>query len=348
MKDNNFLKDILNMFKTSKKKSTFFIEKDLDGEYRWLGVSTNRYVDRENEILSDQAHKDFNEYLNEHPEWKVELQLWHTPQTAMKSPADWWDYDEENGFFFFSGKLTKEEAEMLEGIEDPRMSHGFQVFARNGKIITKYLSNEVSVLPGKYVANPYTEFTSEYYFQKEEENMFSADKRAWLIERKGEEYVESLEANSKQFREGLEAMDVEFKSIEAEYLEELETQKAEEVAKAAEPIVRDVVADVVAAIDMEGMFNAMKELAAKAEANAAMGDEIKALRAEVEFLKTTEDEKMAKAIAPDPLFDWKELSASRSDDNVITEDEKKELDVKPDVPQGHEWASTLPGLNGGK
>ncbi len=139
MKDNsNFIKDIMEkVFGTKKLEPTFTVTKDLHGEYRWVGISTNRYIDREGEILSDASHVEFEKYLDSNPKHEVKLMLWHEPLSAMEKAADFYAYDKQNGFFFFSGILTEQEAKMLEGIDDARMSHGFYVLERNGHIITK-------------------------------------------------------------------------------------------------------------------------------------------------------------------------------------------------------------------
>jgi len=354
---NSFLNDILSMFRPSPKPTEgFTVTKDLNGEYRWVGISTNRYLDREGEILSDNAHKYFEKYLDEHPDHKVELQLWHEPLTAMSKPADGYGYDAESGFFIFTGVLTEDEAKSLDGIKDARMSHGFYVLEKDEHIITKYISHEVSVLPGKYVANPYTEFTSEYYLQydnlKEDESMLfdNPAKREFFVERLGEDRVTQMENDTKAKSEALQAIHTEFKELEQEFLDNMDEQKAKDVAEAAIPMVKETVKEVIEAIDLEGLNATIVALTEKAEENAGLVAKVDELTKMVEFLKSTEDDKLEKALTPDEPFSWA-WSATKSEDNIVEtedlpEEAKKEVsDVDPEFA----WMKgmTNPLANGG-
>jgi len=330
MKDNsNFIKDIMEkVFGTKKLEPTFTVTKDLYGEYRWVGISTNRYIDREGEILSDASHVEFEKYLDSNPKHEVKLMLWHEPLSAMEKAADFYAYDKQNGFFFYSGILTEQEAKMLEGIDDARMSHGFYVLERNGHIITKYRSTEVSVLPGKYVANSYTEFTSEYL--KEDSNMFESEsKRAFFVERWGEEKVAGFEADAESKANALATMHTEFKELEETYLKEMDDKMAEDVAEAAQPMVKEIVAEVVEAMDLKGLNETITGFQEQAKENAGLAEQVAKLTEMVEFLKSTEDDKLAKALTPEAPFSFA-WSPTKSNDNII-EDEDVDEAIKSEV-----------------
>jgi len=154
--------------------NSFVVHKELDGTFRWFGIVTNKWKDREGETLTDMAHVEFKNFLDQHPEYAPELWTWHTPGSARKHKADWWEYT--SGFFLYSGVLTEAEAKVYEkNIGEPiGMSHGFYVLEKVGPYILKYRTFEVSELPLANAANGFTSFSRI----KEEGHMFSQRKRS--------------------------------------------------------------------------------------------------------------------------------------------------------------------------
>lgn len=290
-----------NQIVQAKHLSGFFVTKGLDGQYRWFGWVTNKWEDRDGEILTDAAHKDFLAFLDKHPEAAPELWSWHTPGTARQNRADWWDYT--NGFVLFSGPLTEKEAQpYIKGeVKKERigMSHGFHVLSRDGRFITRYRTFEVSELPHDVAANPFTDFKI-----MEEEEMFSDRKRAFLVERFGEDVVAKLEQETEGREKMLHELGINWKEVSAEYEAELEEAFAQRVAKATEPAIKEVAAKVIEAMNVEGLHSALKGLFQDVEALKSVVGEVKELREMVEHLRESEDARIAKAIAPPAPFDW--------------------------------------------
>lgn len=317
--------------------SGFFVQKDLSGNWRWFGWVTNNFIDREEEILVDSAHKEFSAFLDENPDEAPELWSWHTPGTARKFRADWWDY--ADGFFVYSGPLTEEEAKQYQALEgkDIGMSHGFYVLKRIGKYILKYRTFEVSDLPREVAANPYTQFNVE---RIEEEKMFTERKRAYLVEQFGEEKVAQLEAETEDRAKVLQDMGVTQKEIDAQYEEHLEQELAERIATEASEQAKDIVTQVVdrvkEGLNVEQLREVLKglreDIQAVKESAPAMDERIAALEESVQHLLETEDKKIADAFSQDEPIDWG-LAASHSketevEEEDLSEEEKDELEDK--------------------
>ena len=157
------VKAVLQKVGLSKKgdSNSFIINKDLNGDLRWVGRATNRFIDKEGDILTNASHKEFAGYLDENPDMAPLVLPWHNVKAAFTHPVDSWMY--KNGFMIYSGKLEEHEAKsLITASKKSRlgMSHGFFALDReksNRKNITKYRTFEVSVLPLHNAANPYTE-----------------------------------------------------------------------------------------------------------------------------------------------------------------------------------------------
>lgn len=154
---------------SKKKKNAIMVQKDSNGNWRWIGWVTNNFKDRDGDIIAEAAHKDYIDWLDETvpeiPALSPELRIWHTPGTARKSRVDWWSYT--NGFLLMSGLLTEKEAvDLMTSMhkQDMGMSHGFLAMGRDEKdrrVITKYRTYEVSYLPLKMASNPWTSIEAE-------------------------------------------------------------------------------------------------------------------------------------------------------------------------------------------
>lgn len=328
------------------KHQDFRVFKDANDEWRWLGVVTNKFQDRDEEILTDAAHKEFCAFLDAHPEHAPVLMLWHTPGTERKNRADFWDY--ADGFFVYSGVLTDEEAESYKSSDDGTpigMSHGFYPLQKNGKYISQYRTFEVSELPLENAANPYT----LYEIRKEQENRmaektFAPQKRAFLASRLGEEKVAQLEGNIASAKEALEQAGVNWKELlapdidDAEGAEPQTEQAASEVKEEPEPQADTQAeaqpeaqpeqqaeakeADATAVVNAEAIVKAVVEtmnLEGLQAALASFDDRIKALQpllaqvAElkdaVAVLRQSDDEKIVKALSPAKPFAWMSATA---------------------------------------
>jgi hypothetical protein len=262
--------------------TSFAIFKDNKGRDRWFGWVTNRWRDRDEaadpehggEILTDASHKDFVEWVDKNPEKRMpQLWPWHTKELAHKHRADWLDY--AHGFLMMSGPLEKDEAEAIEKVAekwDLGMSHGFYPVDRekDGGLITKYRSFEVSYLPIEHTANQWTDFMT---IMKEVSAM-SEEKREVLRTLAPEGFVDEVFGNAEKTEALLDSADVETKEGgEAPAEEAVEAEAVAEETPAAEPEVEAETVEAESAAETES--EATEEVVEK-EAS-----EVEALRTEV-------------------------------------------------------------------
>ncbi len=212
--------------------STFF--KDDDGEWRWLAVVTNKFVDREGEIFTARSHKEFENYLDKTKEYP-ELRLWHVPGSRV-GQADFWAYTD--GFVVSSGTFDKEFAHVAESLaasEDPiAVSHGYRYpeALHQGGVYEAYRSFEISVLPEARASNVWTPIT----IASKEVRMLSPTKRAFLVKHLGEGRTGLLETGIATLNKELEGAGVAFKDFlgEGDKGEESPSAEAEGAATGAE------------------------------------------------------------------------------------------------------------------
>lgn len=198
------------------------IFKQADGSYRWFARYSNSWEDRDKELITQDAHKEFVEWATSNKMYP-ELWLWHTPGTRF-GVADWLDFSD--GFAHASGVVddtpqAKSTVEYLSTLPAGYLgvSHGFQC-KQDGRFITKYRSFEVSVLPSEVASALGTDFN---VFGKETDIMaFSKTQREFLVANMGEEAVTQLEARSEKAASALKATGLAFK--EAEGVEQAKEQ----------------------------------------------------------------------------------------------------------------------------
>lgn len=304
------------------KSSGFMVQKDLAGNYRWIGWVSNKYRDREKEIIAEAAHKEFIDYVYSDPSSRMPaLWLWHTFKTATEHRADWIEYSD--GFLIESGPLTEKEAIAFISLGekyDIAMSHGFyqdaRLYDRENGIINKYRQFEASVLPREHVANEWTDFAT---LQEVKEMGFTDERRVFLVEALGEEKVAELEASTKDMSEELKALGIEFK--EAEIAEE-ETQpiEAEETEEEEGKSVVNVSLAAEALIEKMGLPALSDYLKGQATTIEEQGATIAALTAQVKELTKSSDEKVAESLTP------------RVGDQLVWLSQSKETEVKDDDP----------------
>lgn len=324
-------------------KDGFVVFKQQDGQYRWFGWATNKWKDKEDEILTDIAHREFIEYLDKNPGKAPELWVWHTPGTARKNKADWWDY--AHGFTMYSGLLMEEEAKAYENQEvEVGMSHGFYVLQKVGPYILKYRTFEVSELPLTAAANPYTNF---HVLQEEMKEMFSPAKRRWLVDRLGEEKVASLEGSTEDREKALEAEGVDWKALSEEYEKELEDQLAQKIATASaansKTLLETLMTEIVKALNIQQLQETLVQFNERIEQTAKAIARVEELEQKVNYLLETDDSKIAKALTPVEPIDWS-LSATTRKDNVVP-DAELTAEEKNQVAQAKGSLNWLKGMN---
>jgi len=302
--------------------SSFEIYKDIDGNFRWFGWVTNKWRDRDyfanpekgGEILTDDAHKDYVDWVDQSPATRMpQLLAWHTMETAHKGRADWIDY--ADGFVMASGPLTLREVRSIARVQqdyDLGMSHGFLPLQkdRHEGLIQRYRTFEVSYLPLEVAANPWTEFRS---ITKEVFEMgLTEKKRGFLTKLMGDDFVEEIEKENATKAAELEAAGVDFKEEtepEASATEVVETPEAEvpKVDEVEEPEEgKEVSTDPVADLRKE-MVEALTSVGEQFKTvNEAVGSLVKSLEAISEARKEA-DEEIEKAIEETPAASLRAL-----------------------------------------
>jgi hypothetical protein len=260
---------------------------------------------------------------------------------------DWIDY--ADGFLVGSGPLTDEEAGQFEGLAksyDLAMSHGLVKVPgyydeRNG-IANRYLSFEGSALPRKAAANLWTDYLM---IEQEVKEMFSPEKRTYLVSALGEERVKELEAATKERATALKQAGVEFKDNgDGDGADEptapVEVEAPEAPASEPAPTAEAVKAapDLIVALAKEF---ALPELSAHLE---AMNKEVADLKAQntqmatiISSLQKSDDAKVAAALTPkieakSLEFIWQN-AASKSEGNLV-EDNEADKALAANAPKG--------------
>ena len=212
--------------------------KDISGDLRWFAVHSNHWIDREGEIFPAEAHKEFEAWVDRTGHYP-ELRLWHTPGSRI-GIADFVAYDEERGFMLSSGTFDKgmeDVAERLAGMDDIGCSHGyiFDEKEKQGGVFGQYRSYEVTILPGRRAANPWTAITVGQIAQEVKAGM-KPEKQAFLVNALGPERAARIEAQLQLLGKELSDAGLSFKEVLTE----------EAPAPAAAPVAATTVATTVA------------------------------------------------------------------------------------------------------
>jgi len=317
-----FIEKVKEKFKKPEPLPAFKLLKDADGNDRWLGYFTNNYKDKEGEIASDAAHKEYAEYLDANPDKAPLFRSWHTPGTDRESRIDFWDYDK--GFFVVGGKLTSEEAAGLEkalAFTEIGLSHGFYG-VKDGNVIKRYRTFEISDLPLAKAANGWTGLD---LIQKEALSM-NKDKREYLVEVHGEDVVAGVEAALDAQKAMLDEFQVESKEIDEvkEDVEEKETPA---------PDASELVTAIVESLGLKELSETIETLSKDVGELKVSTEELKVSTAEA---NKELDEKVAEELAPKSNLFWMKERPSQSDETLLDEEKDKELmNSKPK----HDWIS---------
>lgn len=132
-------------------------------QLQWVGVPTNKFQDKQKDIISDSAHRKFVAKLKSGEAPMPDLYPWHTGAIGK---ATWVDYD-ERGFLVAGGYILKEYEEfainLITNTTEPMgMSHGMyekDIVWDTDNTIAEYKSFEFSFLPLSKAANLLTSFT---------------------------------------------------------------------------------------------------------------------------------------------------------------------------------------------
>lgn len=321
---------------TTKEQSGIIVEKDLKGDWRWIGWCSNKYMDTDGEILSKAAHEEFTAWLDEHPEMSPVFLSWHTPETIRKNAVDFWSY--ENGFLIVSGVLTEDEAACLLQVQkeiDLGMSHGALVLARDPhdrKIITKYRMYEVSELPLENAANPFTNFETVV----KEAGM---DKKKYFESLFGTEKARDYLAMTKQAEATLDEAGVESK-------ERKTTEPAPEPQAQSQAIDPKMFEALIKAV---GEHYGMNDLNAYLQNAQDALERVPILEELVKTMAEDQDSALAEKITPGASgsFIWMSKNrASQSESSKLKEDDPDDEKLEKSTPHldpTQDWLSAATG-----
>ena len=186
--------------------------KQADGKVRWFGRYSNAWLDKDGEILTEEAHKDYMRWAYDNGTLP-ELWLWHAPGTRI-GEADWLDFSD--GFAHASGLIDDGKESVIDSLksQDLGMSHGFLAL-QQGKWVRRYRSYELSILPRERAAVETSGFNILDAAKGAEVMPFTDERRKWLVEALGEEAVAALEQNTSKMATQLKDLGVEYKEAEA-------------------------------------------------------------------------------------------------------------------------------------
>lgn len=229
---------------------------------RWLAGYSSNYIDDDfqPDILSKEAHIDYINKVNSGKLPYPVLELWHLDGTEI-GVSDYLLYDEDAGIAMATGIIYPEKENIVKSIAKMDVelgtSHGMNYIVRNEKdkkVIDKYVTIEISILPLVAAANKMTSF----YILNKEKNMMSDKQKEFLVEAGlTEDEIKTVEQRNKQiaeensFRER-KSVDNDVSAEQTETTEQKpeESVPAEDAEKADEAEVKaDSVTDQFATVE---------------------------------------------------------------------------------------------------
>jgi hypothetical protein len=212
----------------------FMIWKDTTGKYRWLGINSNNYKDKDEDIISAASHNRFVDRVDNGIDAYPVLKHWHIPNSEW-GQADWIAFDNDNGIAMVSGYVLPgheiEAEKAMKSKIELGMSHGMPGSSikrdkNDSRVIIEHTSVEVSDLPRIWAANEFTAFSILNDQSKEVSEMTIPDNKKQYLRDMGlsDEQIAEIESKNKSIADS--AGDIESK--EAEVKEEVQELKTEE------------------------------------------------------------------------------------------------------------------------
>lgn len=237
----------------------------------WYGEWTNNLKDREGEWFSAKAIKGYIHRVDVGIIPLPRLEVWHEGEAVKIGTTKMLDYIEHDGIVIVRAcgeydatpDAQKAKAFYNSTKEPQAMSHGFTYpdGALKDNVYHEFNTFELSVLPLKAAANPYTSF--EYTKEKE----MSEHKRAYFEQVFGKERAQELVTQAQEKASTLAefAEYKDFTSVDA--LLETETNASEETNSkdldAMKSLLNDIIGDTAEVTEAQaGMAKAIKELVA--------------------------------------------------------------------------------------
>lgn len=260
-----------------------------DGSLRFFATVSNIFRDRQAEIITTEAHREYIEWVDKTKAYP-KLWLWHAGPNSEWGQVDWVDF--ADGFYLASGTVTPGKEYIAEALEnqDVGVSHGF-VSIPVDKNIIRYRDFEISALPREYAANIWTDFSSEEITMP-----FTDAKKTWLkdVAKVPDNVISEWESN-------VEGLSKSLKDAGIDYKETVEPNYASEIAN-----LTKVVADLATVVTES-----------KKSADAALAEAKKSM-----------DDKIADAFTAQVAKMPQPVSATESQTNVIGKKEEPNKDME--------------------
>jgi hypothetical protein len=279
---------------------------------RWFAWWSNSFEDHDGEFFAEKAIDEYVRRVDVGAVPMPELWLWHTPGTRH-GKAEWvgriGHFAVAAGTFDDTPAGKAAQAHYAKQGADYGMSHGFTYDPgqkSDDGVFHQFNTFELSVLPAKAAANPYTAFTEVYAMEMDEE------KRAFLARVLGsDDLAAQLITATEDKSRAMEQMDVRYKDfvqMDAPVAEAadastedgakddmpMDAPAAEDSAPAPADLgafVESITEDVAALANaVNGLIGKLEQVTAQGAAEKARHvDEIAALRAEVKALRDAID-----------------------------------------------------------
>lgn len=302
------MKDADKAIEAQSKSGNILVQKDLvTDRWKWFGIPTNNFRDREDEILTANGHRRFVA-LFESKEFEEltgqpypELWVWHVPMPI--GYAERIGYDERGflvaGGWGYEGEFYDKMFEGLARVQDTLgMSHGMPVDflgynAQDKTLIDEYLSIEFTALPQEWAANLITFWGTG---KEKEMKGLAPHQLEWFTEVWGPETVAEIDSRLDEAVAHAKARRLDQKGMDTMNEEDEEVTEEEGKAKDAPAYVTaDQLKEIVGEIT-KGVKDGVAAVVADLKADNA------ALRAEIKALKKSDDDKLADRIKETPAL----------------------------------------------
>lgn len=180
---------------------------------RWYALWSNAFEDHDGEFFSEKAIDEYVRRVDVGAVPYPELWLWHTPGTKH-GQAEWvgriGHFAVAAGSFDDTPAGKAAQAHYAKAGGDYGMSHGFTYDPgqKSDGVFHQFNTFEISVLPAKAAANPYTQFSEVFEMEMDDE------KFAFLARVLGsEEIARQLVTATEDKSRAMEALDVRYKDF---------------------------------------------------------------------------------------------------------------------------------------
>lgn len=211
----NLLRQVLGLNKSNNQLSAF---KVLEDGKHWIGRWSNNFEDRQKQLFAEAAIDDYIGRVRAGEIPYPELWYFHLPGTKHGQAEKLWRSDHFACAFgsFDDTDIAKSLVSHYSKTSDKArgMSHGFfyPPSALRDGVFKKFTTFELTVLPPKYAANPYTTFKTYQEVADMKAASLPADAQAELKEALGEDLFKEFVSDNEQQGKALEDAGMRFKN----------------------------------------------------------------------------------------------------------------------------------------